>query len=504
MSNVEVINVADEHFGIDPLTSHKIFTRHSLLNRKGITMNSSLDIAAQYNQLNHESTQIKQCLNHLLPPKLKNGSTVCVAGSAPLQWLLLNLSSEGTPHACLFKPNDIDIFVYGDDGRTEKAFREAVLTMIHHLKDKGYYIEQCKDRVNLYIYKDTPVMIVDIKIRNLNTKLSFVQCPRDSCREDLLCRFDIDVVRVIYDIAKHTLVVNKNIQNNIEAGEATVKNFSFGLSAPNNRELHMITQTLRRMSKYASRGFRFNNIPQLLHSQADVTRTLPAKKLPRWNDSVLRNVLKVIEKVIPLSALKSGEVGLFGTLPLMKILNTYKSSLGGRIPSPWKVDYANICICGADAKFYTTFYDRVKLIVKEMRQLSYTLECFGDYVIVDGLGVHLDTILMEINDIELDLHFIRCPHVQTCKAMAETSKLGIEKAWYDFNTHSCQSSNCVREQIQHHTMEVDNLTIRGKAPTNEEVVEIHSVLSRMQYYGARGFSFYSYPNIISCCPAMAA
>lgn len=470
---------------------------------------SDLNFNQQYDLFQRRSTKIKKCLSELFSVEQIERNTVCVAGSAPLQWLLLSLPLHSIPKGCLFQPQDVDIFIYGDDGRTQKAFTEMVTMAIENLEFKGYDVFYTMTRENLYILNDIPVLITDVCIRNIyHNRLSFVQCPTDSTKEDIVARFDIDIVKVMYDIGKQTIIVNEDVKRNILQGVAVSRDFNFGLSAPSARELYMMKQRLFRIEKYTSRGFHFTRVPKLLCNMSNVMTTPLAGMLPGYKpieesefvNETLDDVIVFMQEMFPMSELKNGTVGLFGELPLMKVLSDNESTLNWRIPGPWKVAQANICICGDDAKHVSSFKNRIGMLwIQVLTSFGYTTpDSYHVNEIVDGLGKRTYNAKFKVKELDVVLRFIRCPHAETCEDVAKSTKLGIEKVWYDFNSHTLQSCPDVMEQIKTAITTVDDIMIKGKTPNFREVKEIVSVIERMRNYHSQGFVFKNYPLILSC------
>ena len=136
------------------------------------------------------------------------------------------------------------------------------------------------------------------------------------------------------------------------------------------------------------------------------------------------------------------------------------------------------------------------MLQRRMRKLSYTYQLAESNIIVDSLGINLDMVELEIDDMEPVLRIIRCPHCKTCEDVAKTLKVGIEKVWYDFRNHTCRLCKGVKKEIKCSVVKVDDIVIEDNTPTDKEASEISSVLKRMQHFHAQGFVFENYPKII--------
>jgi len=465
---------------------------------------------------------VRELLTKLFVEEEIATDNVCVAGSAPLQWLLLSFPLDRIPKAfltrskdpydivpkgCLFQPNDVDIFIYGDVAKTQQTFEEAVNGLIYILHDKGYDVVDRNCWETLYILKNIPVLLISVYVRNVYTTLQFVQCPTATSNDDILSRFDMDIVKVAYDIDSGTIIVDDEVKRSILRGEATVRNFEFGLSGPTIGEIHVLKRTLLRMEKYAWRGFHFTNKPKLLCSMTNVMQTPLAGMLPMYKpieepemiNEAIADVVAFMEAIIPMSDLKSGKVGLFGELLLMKVLSDNESTLHRRILGAWKVHRANICVCGDDAKLRSSFENRIRrLYMDTSKSRDYTVDkSYKVSDIVDGLGTYTRYTMLGMKEVNVLLRFVQCKYCETCRDVANRSKIGIERIWYDFNTHKLEVYPGIMDGIRTALIDVDDLVIKEDAPTSKEAMEICSVLERMQYYHAQGFLFEKYPRILS-------
>ena len=459
----------------------------------------------RFRQLRYERNTVKKCLDNLLTSELAAKDNVCVAGSAPLHWLILSYPAERVPMECLFRPNDIDIFVYGSDARTQEAFFLAVAQMNVHLKSKGYKQVRKKVRCNTYILRGIPVWIVDVRYEELSANLSFVQCPTTSTKQEVVSSFDMDIVQVIYDIPSRALIASNSVRDSIATRQATPADFEFPLSAPTSRDMYLLTSTLHRMSKYASRGFNFTRAPEVYCQLADVTMSPAASTLPEYQevidpvlfDAKFADVIKLLEDVVPPHVLRSGAIGLIGELPLVKLLNDNASTINRRVASPWDVQQANICICGDELAHDIFMFETVVHALKHrMKNNLYRFKTTGRAMEpIDGLGMRAHTFYVRVQDIATELRFICCPHDPTCENVAGRAKLGIERIWYDFNDHICRTCPGVKEQIDSAIVKVGDLNMRDHAPTNGDVKRIVSVVDRMRYYHSQGFVFANYPQI---------
>ena len=456
-----------------------------------------------HNKLCRQASLIQQCLRDMIPKNFFAENNVCIAGSAPLQWLLLtSAQNTHTAQTSLFEPNDIDIFIFGANAKSVQAFLHTVDCMINNLKRKRHNIKCRSIHKNWYILENIPIHIVNVKVIGIRSQFSFVQCPTASTKEHIISSFDMDIVKVIYDIKEQTLLVDESIRDNAEHRNGVIQNFICSLTAPSNMEIKKISTTLCRMRKYSLRGFHFNNVPTLSSSMVDIMKTPPATTLPYhipFNEplqttAIFRDVVNVMKQIIPKSYLESGQIGLFGELPLMMVLDDDKFLHTPRVTGPWRVRAATICVCGEDALSHSAFNNRMELIKKELSTFNY----WYNYCTWDGI-LEIDTYTeiedIRIRDIDVDLRFVRCINQTTSEMAAKAMVVGIERVWYDFRNICCHLCPGVQQQLQSGVVDVTDFHLKGNAPTTDEAGRFTHTLKTMQHYHRQGFLFRKYPTL---------
>ena len=457
-----------------------------------------------------ESAKVRKVLGDLLTEDMAKRNNVCVAGSAPLQLLLASYPEGSFPRTLEFVPHDIDVFVFGEDGETEEAFRAAVVSMVSELQNKGNEATDYNWRQNMYIADGVPAWIADAYVDAICQNLSFVQCPMDSTKEEVVARFDMDIVRVMYDIPKEEIVVDPAIKRNIEQGKATIRDRHFSFTALRKGDIRTVLSTLHRMTKYKERGFSFTNTPLLLCDQDDIMTTPTAETLLEWKPPIdlvrlnvtVRNVIEFMEYLIPKGDLESGKIGLCGELPLMKLMIDHRHVLSSRILFPWKIKKVNICIC---EELHQDYKERVKNIWMKLATTErYVLDLEESSSLdiqeaVHGLGMFTHTTTWKIKNIDVVVRFVHCEYADTCEDVVRANRIGIERVWYDFRNHAFQVCPGVREQLECGVVKVGDLGIEDDVPTIEEISIISSLLQRMQYYQSQGFVFEKFPIIVPKC-----
>ena len=453
-----------------------------------------------------EANSVKQVLGAMLTEGPRTRGTVCVAGSASLHWHLLNYPKDGFAKRCLFQPGDVDIFVCGSDGQTQDAFKAAVYGMIDQLKDKGYLVGRITVKKNLYILRDVPVLIINMSVAGCQgSRMSFIQCPRDSTPEDVVARFDINIVQVIYDIATGEFCMEDDVRKSIEVRKAEIKKIRCQFTAPNEDEVRKIICTLERVAKYRRRGFSFGTCIQLKRNTTDANFFLPATSYQEHKSmrksfaatQVVDEVIEFLSEMFPKTVLQRGLVGLFGELPLTKLINDEQCSVSQSIVAPWKVDTANVCVCSTEAASTVSFRKAFKQLRSKMRMSSMYNFTFRERRIrFDGIVSRMDVVEFNIREVGPRICFIWCPWARSVATFAQQSLIGGERVWYNFEEERCEFGHGVEEQLRTGTIQVDDMVLRTCNLRLKDIAAYSTLLKRMWYFHSQGFTFQQYPAII--------
>jgi len=144
--------------------------------------------------LRYEMRQIKTLLGCVADPTMNQHDHVFVSGSAPLLWWMISRSELSVCRLCMFRPNDIDMFVYGPPAESEDTYVAFVDLLLDNVVGLGYTIVERSEHLNWYILDGEPVLIIDVKIKGIHQTISFVQSPIDTSPQEVVNRFDINIV----------------------------------------------------------------------------------------------------------------------------------------------------------------------------------------------------------------------------------------------------------------------------------------------------------------------
>jgi len=213
---------------------------------------------------------VKDFLRKVIPVEAQRHGAVGGAGSFFLydyDHTLLDVENATSP-------NDVDIFVCGEYGKTENNYSHFIDSVISNAQSEGYYVVAKRTYANTYVYKDKRILITNLIVGGISVDLSFIQCPLDKTVATVVDKFDMDIVRVVYNIEIGTSVPKStDVQHAIRTRTFTVHDFTMAYCGPSDFEIFKIRSTFQRIAKYSERGFRASDFPKLLQSQRMTTRS---------------------------------------------------------------------------------------------------------------------------------------------------------------------------------------------------------------------------------------
>ena len=210
----------------------------------------------------HDVEPVWKLIHH--QQRVKPDFPVFIAGSFAL-FMYERIALKTKP---LWIPNDCDIFVLAG---SETAFAKYVSSFAAFLSrvcdDDMAFTLTTSTRYQYALGQD--ITFKEINLDGMDVKLSFIFNPACTEVHHVLNGFDIDVVRVNYDIKSRVFRVPVYIKWNILRSEAKVlRVFKWASNTPTEQEQRALTQTLERMRKYQQRGYRFLNIPRVVSLSA--------------------------------------------------------------------------------------------------------------------------------------------------------------------------------------------------------------------------------------------
>ena len=177
-----------------------------------------------------------------------------------------------------WKPNDIDIFVYGRHARTSYV-KAIVDKFIVRCAEHDLAVQEFNERWSLYCCEGYRIKIFDIKLERFHSKLSFIQFPFAHSSFDVINTFDISVVRVCFYIDSQEFYVAETDWHMIEEKCAQLAPIEWQNALPSGKEVRKLNSVIGRMQKYWERGYSFLGPPFLAVLDADGNRVRDSRVL---------------------------------------------------------------------------------------------------------------------------------------------------------------------------------------------------------------------------------
>ena len=196
-----------------------------------------------------QQEKVKNMLRYLIPRKATRSNQIALAGSTALRWYQIETGCGPFWHDT---SQNVDIFVTGWYAR-KNYFYLFVDGLIDSLERCNRTIESVEKRLDPLVYPHDVVAIVDIKIKGVDKKLSFIQRHQDHTVQDAAWNFDIDLGRVLYHIHRQTFqLVGFSLRDHILSGRGRMGVKEFHLR---RFDYDRTVVALNRLFRYRSRGF---------------------------------------------------------------------------------------------------------------------------------------------------------------------------------------------------------------------------------------------------------
>lgn len=222
-----------------------------------------------------DSNKAISLLTQVIPASAKHRKEMALLGSSAL--MLLQIKLQIGPYWG-GEPNDHDVFVTGRWASTEAHFKGIVEFIMARMKKLGAKIDSVSE-YHVYGRNQERFWVIDIDVKGIKGKISFVQAPGQKTVLDVLERFDINVCRVGYDFLSGELFYSETVRNDVARCVATVDGPAFGPDPVSEDDIRQVLRTMERVQKYTKRGFSFINMQGVRFVRvAPGTRKLHAKR----------------------------------------------------------------------------------------------------------------------------------------------------------------------------------------------------------------------------------
>jgi len=465
-----------------------------------------------------ESCKVKAFLRKVVPAEAQLQGAVGGAGS----FFLYDYDSTLMDVANATSPNDVDIFVCAEYGRTAEQYFDFMKLIVIKAMREQYQIVKIATYKNLYVNKNLPIFISDIYVADIALHFSFVQCPLDTTVATVVDTFDIDIVRVVYDIRTGSSTPkSSNVAVAIHNRILSADNFIMKHCAPTNFEKRRILSTLGRIRKYRDRGFSIRNIPQLIRCPLRQRQEFAQEPELQhhhnrhdigWqrnkSNRLIRKAVFQLESNLPAPLMRHGKVMLMGSHPFaLFVCLTYE---GQHLPL-----YVQECQQNFSAKVLKQMTLDVVLLTPDSAHLLSIIRCFirrafGNHPPPDLTMIHdtttnvtgmtpcLETVTVMVpSPTSLNYRFIRvAPNVSRSQLLAQQIFSFYQTAACT-KTHELKLTSSAEATMQTGRVQCGNFHLSDSAPSEIDVVLFGKVLANMQFYFRRGWTFDQYPTLVA-------
>ena len=205
---------------------------------------------------------ILDILHHVIPPETDN--SIGILGSAAL--MLYQEKYKIGPKWS--EPKDYDVFVAGKYGKTQRVFFSFMNSVLDNMKGLAADEIVLSRKYRTYIRSTgMKVWIVEYKLAGISSKLSFIQSPHCKDLKEVAGKFDIDVCKVICHIHSQRLECDADIADHIRHHQAATAGAMFvnGRKGIQKDDIKAVANTMKRMMKYQTRGFKMINSGGILY-----------------------------------------------------------------------------------------------------------------------------------------------------------------------------------------------------------------------------------------------
>ena len=470
-------------------------------------MNASISSCPSLRSMRYEMRQVKTLLSHIVDPSTQQHQYVCVAGSAALLWFLLSQPGYSAAPEKMFRPNDIDVFVYGTPAASVESFSDFVESLTTNIETAGYAITSKREHSNWYVLEG-PILIIDVRVEGIDSKISFVQSPNDHTPQEVVSRFDMDIVQVIYDVKTQTIKVGDRIRSNILRGQATTKNFVYNRCFLSLHDYSLYGSTLSRISKYSKRGFVFPSIhPPLqcslnnlihrshLSSQLVIAEFFERNSQYAGIQEQVQMALTIMRNTIPNKYLRNHKVGICGENLLQCMLdsNCYDVTIPAHVEFKYtyRTERVWMYVCSEIAPTQTAFFAFVRRVRRSLWRNGYPHVLGRKRKTSRRLQnvAHTTCYSLRISNMDWLLDFVWSPGTANLQQVAEKQLLGIHQMWLNYNTMTPVMTDNVKQQLQTATCHVQPIQLCSIPRDYQECNRINFWLFTIEEYYECGWRF---------------
>lgn len=167
-----------------------------------------------------EGRKVRNLLRACLDPCDTSNFSVGCSGSAVVSWWDLERREVGSnrKHWLKWTPCDVDVFICGKHGSSVNSYNMYVSKAINKMKEIGHTISFLKSHTNYSVLEGVAVSIIDVEVEGIKTVISFIRAPGSSTVHDVVAKFSLDIVRMVYNFQTGGYIMSEEDRCNLDNG----------------------------------------------------------------------------------------------------------------------------------------------------------------------------------------------------------------------------------------------------------------------------------------------
>jgi len=447
-------------------------------------------------EMRAEHKQIRKVLRNMVPTATWTSGRMGLSGSSAMQMYEYARYSDAI---LLERPayicGDADIFYCCND--EEFALTKAIIQL--RLCRKGYKTSYETTFVHRYIHPDYSIWIWEFKLEAIDIKFSLVQAPQEISVEEVVDRFDIDIVKVIYDPGRDRFIVEPSVVRAIDNRTFRAKDFVFDREVPSKFELIKTVRTYKRIQKYMGRGYRLVRMPQIkcrtsssgtgpirdfpIELEMDPLAVVRTSRGEIFNDQVRIN--RFLKRHFPPLYIYLNRVGIVGDCPLAWYMANRECAMHSAGVRIWKPQKVHVVLCGR--------------LVRDGKELSLPEYLESRFRMAPGeLALHHgctpvrncnDYVAHTVRGIRARFVFMHCPEAVCVNDVLGQIALPCMRMMFDLWHGRLYGHPGIQRCIHSGNIVVRNPLASAQVLSDDDIRHFQYLFGYVQYYTIRGFAF---------------
>jgi len=471
-------------------------------------------------EFKERAVKLKHCLHQIIPPSMKNGKVLGMAGMMASMWY--DIDTHDLPQDALFSPAEgVFFYVVGEDARSPLGFEGCVNYVRSHMKNMGYTVEEVTMTSNPCIYPGQWTDTFLVRIKGIDNHFVFVRCKHHDTVEAVVAElFPMDIMKTIYVVKDGTYRVEPAVALAIKSKVASVRPFMFRWGAPSQTDAEALTSVLDKMDTYTRMGYKFPSYPrvQLGPSDEDSESSAESVAVVERVPEELRHVaetaegnaasfhavrvacwcaIHVLEEVIIEEALDGTNVGVVGEVPLFVHLSLHPGLVPSGVEIVWNIRTLDVFVCKTIAPTLRAFEEYVWHLVEELQARHWNCTSSGCRVEQrEQPGLFMSVAYIRVFGNSIAYKVIWSTWAETVQEALQAYCFGIYKVYYDFKSHTTVVSDQAEYQLQSGMIQVDEMQFNNSRPLELDIECIKKLMKDMQSHFRRGWRFSEFPCLV--------